>query len=101
MSNDTVSTNREQRRQELMERVEHYRFLMSAHQELADEIDNLTARCTGYKVVWDKVSLRLRADAAAIEKDLRKAQERLAVVTTATEAAENFRSLRPPAEQRP
>jgi uncharacterized NAD(P)/FAD-binding protein YdhS len=95
MSNDSVSTNREQRRQELMERVEHFRFLMQAHLELADEIEKLTARCQGYQTVWVKVSDRLRDDAAQIKKELSNAQERLAVITTATEAAENFRSLRP------
>jgi len=90
-----VAVSREERRQTLSDRAEYYRFQMRALQELASEIENLNARCQGYRVVWVKVARRLREDAAAVEKDLNKTLERLEVLNEASEAADRYRSIRP------
>jgi hypothetical protein len=87
--------SREERRIELTERVDHYRFQISALHELADQINGLTARCQGYKPIWNKIAHRLREDAKVIEKDLARAEERLHAVMVAAEAADRYQADRP------
>jgi putative protein kinase ArgK-like GTPase of G3E family len=85
-----ASTTREERQAQLQERIGECRFQINAHVELAKLIETSSATCQGYQVVWQKVAQRLRDDARVIDKDMKRAQERLADITLAVEAAERF-----------
>jgi hypothetical protein len=85
-----VSTTREERQAQLQERIGECRFQINANKELADLIDSASATCAGYQAIWHKVAERLRADARIVEKDMKRAQERLADITLAVEAAGRF-----------
>jgi hypothetical protein len=101
MSESPATTTREERRAELQERIGQCRFQINAHIELAELIEDSMARCQGYQVIWRKVANRLRADAQVIEADLNRAQERLADITTAQEAASRFIRNKPLPQTRP
>jgi putative protein kinase ArgK-like GTPase of G3E family len=85
-----ASTTREERQAELQERIADCRFRINAHVELAKLIETSSATCAGYQVIWTAVADRLRADARIVEKEMKRAQERLADITLAVEAAERF-----------
>lgn len=85
-----VSTTREARQEQLQERIAECRFQINAHVELAKLIESSSATCQGYQVVWGKVAQRLRDDARLIDKDKRRAEERLADITLAVEAAARY-----------
>lgn len=85
-----VSTTREERQAQLQQRISDCRFQINANVELAAVIDTASATCAGYQAIWHKVAERLRADARIVEKDMKRAQERLADITLAVEAAERF-----------
>lgn len=85
-----ASSTREERQAELQERIADCRFRINAHVELAKLIDESSATCAGYQIIWKAVADRLRADARVIDKDMKRAQERLADITLAVEAAGRF-----------
>jgi hypothetical protein len=85
-----ASSTREERQAELQQRVSDCRFRINAHVELAKLIEDATATCAGYQVIWTAIAQRLRQDAKIIDKDMKRAQERLADITLAVEAAGRF-----------
>jgi len=85
-----ASSSREERQAELQQRVSDCRFRINAHVELAKLIEDATATCAGYQVIWTAIAQRLRQDAKIIDKDMKRAQERLADITLAVEAAGRF-----------
>jgi hypothetical protein len=85
-----ASSTREERQAELQERIADCRFRINAHVELAKLIEVSSATCAGYQVIWTAVAQRLRADARVIDKDMKRAQERLADITLAVEAAGRY-----------
>jgi hypothetical protein len=85
-----VSTTREERQAELQERIADCRFRINAHTELAKLIEDSSATCAGYQVIWTAVAARLRADARVVEKEKKRAEERLADITLAVEAAGRY-----------
>lgn len=85
-----VSTTREERQAQLQERISECRFQINAHIELAKLIEESSASCQGYQVIWTAVAQRLRSDAKVIERERRRAEERLADITLAAEAAQRY-----------
>ena len=85
-----ASSTREERQAQLQERIDDCRFRINAHVELANLIEASSATCAGYQSIWTAVAQRLRADARVIEKDMKRAQERLADITLAVEAAGRY-----------
>jgi hypothetical protein len=85
-----ASRTREERQADLQERISDCRFRINAHVELAKLIEDSSATCAGYQVIWTAVAARLRQDARIIDKDMRRAEERLADITLASEAAGRF-----------
>ena len=96
-----ASSTREEKQAELQERIAQCRFKINAHVELARLIDSSSATCQGYQAIWSAVSDRLREDARIIEKERRRAEERLADITLASEAAARYVRNVPTQQQHP